>query len=265
MMAFANIGRRAGTRSGRRAGFARSLCAGGLLLAAAAASAQDPAAGERSVTLSGSAGLVSDYRFRGVSLSDRNPALQGHIAIATPSGVFGSIWGSTIENFNGAASEIDLTAGWSGRLGFFTPAAGVIAYLYPGGTRPDYVELFMSMGATLGPASLTVGLNFSPASEKLLSDRYVYGAASVGIAGTPLTANASLGFERGGLVPDQTGRNDVKVDWLLGLDATFDPVVVGFSYVGSNLPRRFSSGPMQGGRANRGAGHGVVVTLGASF
>lgn len=252
-----------GRRSRRLAAL---LTAGATLMTADMASAQDGAEAEKTFTLSGAATFVSDYRFRGVSLSNKNPAVQASISLDTKPGIFASIWGSSIDNFNGATTEIDLTAGWTGSLGIFTPTVGVIGFFYPGGTRTNYFELFASMGATFGPASFTLGLNFSPEQENVLrSDRYIYGAASVAIPGTPLTFDANLGFERGGLVPDETGQKTVKTDWLLGLSATFAPITVGISYVGTNLPRYFPVEPLRGQRANSGAGDGVVATLSASF
>jgi len=252
--------------SGVSGQLAAMLAAGGMLVAATAASGQEPTGAVKAFTLSGNATFVSDYRFRGVSLSNKKPAVQAGINLNHKSGLFGSIWGSSIDNFNGATTEIDLTGGWSGSLGDFTPTVGLIAFLYPGGTRTNYFELFASIGATLGPASLTLGLNFSPEQENVLrSDRYIYGAVSAAIPDTPLTAKASLGFERGGLVADETGQNSVKTDWLIGLDATFDPITVGVAYVGSDLPSTFPIQPLQGQRANSGAGDGIVLTLTASF
>lgn len=248
----------------RRVAAALACCT--VLLAATPTSAREPTGAVKPLTVSGNATFVSDYRFRGVSLSNKNPAVQAGINLNHQSGVFGSIWGSSIDNFNGATTEIDLTGGWSGSLGDFTPTVGMIAFLYPGGTRTNYFEIYASLGATLGPASLTMGLNFSPEQENVLrSDRYVYGAASVAIPGTPLTANGSLGFERGGLVADETGQKSTKADWLFGIHATFDPVTIAIAYVGSNLPRSYPVQPLQGRRANSGAGDGIVLTLTASF
>ena len=40
--------------------------------------------------------VVSDYRFRGVSLSQQKPAVQAHVGYDDPSGWFGGVFGSTV-------------------------------------------------------------------------------------------------------------------------------------------------------------------------
>jgi uncharacterized protein (TIGR02001 family) len=70
------------------------------------------------VDLSGSAALTSDYVFRGISQTQGDPAAQAGFRIAGESGVYGSVWGSTVE-FPGdtsASSEIDYVVGWGQAL-----------------------------------------------------------------------------------------------------------------------------------------------------
>src|SRR3990167_10424122 len=83
--------------------------------AAAPALAQDEEAGP--VTVTGSVTVVSDYRFRGVSLSGGDPAIQGGITVAHESGFYIGTWGSSIDDggsdFYGDV-ELDVFGGWSG-------------------------------------------------------------------------------------------------------------------------------------------------------
>ena len=76
----------------------RSLLAATLLagsaLTATPAFAQDEEAGP-GVTVSGNVALVTDYRFRGVSLSAGDMALQGGIDAATDGGFYVGTWAST--------------------------------------------------------------------------------------------------------------------------------------------------------------------------
>ena len=53
---------------------------------------------------SGSIALVSDYRFRGISLTDGQPALQAGVAYDHPTGLFAGLF----------ASNVDLDPGGSG-------------------------------------------------------------------------------------------------------------------------------------------------------
>ena len=90
---------------------------GGLMLAAAAtpAMAQDETAPPPAFTVNGSATVVSDYRFRGISQTNLKAALQGGLTVTHSSGVYVSAWGSSIDDYiaNGSDQELDLIAGYS--------------------------------------------------------------------------------------------------------------------------------------------------------
>ena len=93
-------------------------CAALALLSSAPAFAQDEPA--KPVTVTGTVGLVSDYRFRGVSQSDRGMAVQGGFTIAHESGAYVGTWGSNLGGwgrFGGANMELDLIAGYAASLG----------------------------------------------------------------------------------------------------------------------------------------------------
>ena len=84
-------------------------------------------------------GVVTDYRYRGISQTSKKPAIQGGVDFAHKSGLYLGAWGSNVkwvEDFNGATKgnlEIDLYGGFKGTiagdLGF---DVGAIAYQYPG-------------------------------------------------------------------------------------------------------------------------------------
>ncbi len=228
--------------------------------------------GESAVSFSGEATFVTDYRFRGISLSNRKPAVQAGIEMETQPGFYVGLWGSSIEEFNGATVEMNLYGGWRGAFGPITTDVGVLGYIYPGGDDTNIYEIYGSVSGTLGPAELTVGLNVAPNQGNLdRSSRYLYFGGTVGIPDTPVTLKANLGFERGALVADETGRTTKKTDWLIGADFVFEPLTIGVAYVGNDLPRRFIGvspgvGPvLPGERANDFAKNTVVVTLSLGF
>lgn len=117
------------------------IATGGLvvagLLAAASVQAQ--------VQASGTAALTSDYVWRGSSQSDGDPAVQASARIALASGWYASVWGSNVSfrPDNGARSEFDLVAGWSGELASdWSLDANLTRYVYPGtGRSLDWTEL----------------------------------------------------------------------------------------------------------------------------
>ncbi|MGQ5702072.1 TorF family putative porin [Sandaracinobacteroides sp. A072] len=233
-----------------------------MLLPAGMAKAQDSG-----VEISGSVDFVSDYRFRGVSFSDLDPAIQGSITVSTAPGFFVGLWGSSIADFNGSTTEIDATLGWAGSLGGLDTSIGVVGYLYPGGTDTDIVEFFGTVGTTVGPVGLELGLSWAPSQNNLDgSSRYLYGAVNAGIPNTPITLKASLGHEQGSLVFDEADGTTKKLDWMLGADIVFEPLTLGVAYVGTDYSRDRIFLP--GGdsfRANRAGRDGIVVTLSAAF
>ena len=121
-----------------------------LALASGAAMAQTaPAAPESASTLSYNIGVVTDYRYRGISQSSRNPAVQIGADYAHKSGFYIGAWHSTIQwitdNSSYApattvkgAGELDIYGGYKGEivkgLGY---DVGMLRYEYLGNTLED--------------------------------------------------------------------------------------------------------------------------------
>jgi uncharacterized protein (TIGR02001 family) len=84
--------------------------------------------------------LVSDYRSRGISESWREPALQGEVEYAHPSGWYAGLGGSQVsDNINpGARVELEYFAGYehefTNGMGINT---GIVRYTYPGSEGHD--------------------------------------------------------------------------------------------------------------------------------
>ncbi|HEX4235573.1 MAG TPA: TorF family putative porin [Caldimonas sp.] len=85
-------------------------------------------------SISGNAGLFSDYRFRGVSQTNRKPAFQGGFDIAHASGFYVGNWNSNVDSafYNGANIEMDFYGGFKYPVGPVTLDGGVYYYYYPG-------------------------------------------------------------------------------------------------------------------------------------
>ena len=206
--------------------------AGLLLLTAGAARAQeaDPPA---DLTLTTMIGGVSDYRFRGLSLSGKEPALQGSLETAHVSGFYAGAWASTLGDAGGADVEVDLYGGWTGAVGAATLDLGVLAYVYPDGSDLDYIEFHGSAGWTLGPASATLGVNYAPDQKNVGGDDnlYLYSDLAAGIPSTPVSLKAHLGYEDGGF----GGPDGDKIDWSLGAEYALGALVLGAAYVDTDI------------------------------
>ncbi len=108
-------------------------------------------AGEVRAQLSASASAVTDYRFRGISQSDRRPALQGSVAFDHPAGFFAGLFASTVDYgaaFN-ARIEAFVQAGYARRVDAdlsWELGAGHYSYYGPGGTSfRNYAEGFVGV------------------------------------------------------------------------------------------------------------------------
>ncbi len=104
-------------------------------------------------------GATSDYVFRGISLTNEDPAAQGSIDMS-----YGILyWGAWASNVDGAGFEpweLDLYMGITPSLGQINFDFGVVGYLYPAAENSgDYVEFKAGMNTEL-VKNLTGGVTF---------------------------------------------------------------------------------------------------------
>ena len=221
----------------------------GSISAAAPAFAQEEAAEEAEgpITVSGGIAAVSDYRFRGVSLSDKDFALQPYLTVSHESGFYVGAWGSNIADNAGDDLEIDLYAGFAGGDAV-TYDLGVTYYMYPGVSSFNYAEIIGKVGTTVGPATVGAMLAYAPSQDGTGNTDNVYLGtnASIALPDSPITVTGSVGYEDGAFGND-------KIDWSLGLTAAVSGFTIGASYVDTN---RFVGGL---GKA------GAVFSLSYSF
>jgi uncharacterized protein (TIGR02001 family) len=230
-----------------------------MLAIATPAMAQDASKADDSgsgITLSGGVALVSDYRFRGVSLSNKQVAVQPTLTVTHSSGLYAGVWGSNVTPNSGDDVEVDLYAGYGGGTGPITYDVSATYYVYPGASGFNYAEVTGKLGTTVGPAKLGAQISYVPeqgANTGNLDNTYIGANAALGIPTTPFTLTASVGYEDGAFAP--TG----KVDWSLGATMNVAGFTLGASYVDTN--RNIPGTPIT---RNLG-GAGAVFSVGYSF
>jgi uncharacterized protein (TIGR02001 family) len=112
----------------------------------AQAQSATPAPAASPHTLSYNVGLVTDYRYRGVSQSFRSPALQGGADYSHASGFYLGAWASTIK-LAGNGVEVDLYGGYKFEVAKdVTLDVGLLQYWYPGDSVFNTLEVYA--GAT---------------------------------------------------------------------------------------------------------------------
>jgi uncharacterized protein (TIGR02001 family) len=107
-------------------------------------------------TLTGNFGIFSQYIFRGLTQTDKEPAIQGGFDYAHSGGFYAGTWGSNISWLrdygaysSGASLELDIYGGYKGTIGKtdFGYDVGLLYYWYPGTrapgvTKADTLELY---------------------------------------------------------------------------------------------------------------------------
>jgi uncharacterized protein (TIGR02001 family) len=220
--------------------------------------------------INGGATLVSDYRFRGISQTDRRFAVQGTFTLSHSSGFYATVWGSSIDNYIAAESdqEIDLIGGWHHTWNGTTIDVGILYYYYPGaealiaGYDSDFVEPYVSIAHAFGPVTAKATANYAPSQSALSigngneDNLYLAGDLSAAIPHTALTLSAHLGHSFG---PSYLTIGKGYTDWNVGAAYAVGPLTLGVQYVDTD--GAFIT-PITGRNAS---GAGVVGSIGVAF
>lgn len=221
--------------------------------------------------VSGSVALTSDYVFRGVSQTNREPALQGGMEYAADSGFYLGAWGSNVSwlsDLSTAAApvsnslELDGYLGYRGTLGKTVGIdAGALYCRYPGDyppgfNSPDTGEVYVGVSAGL----------FSAKYSYALTDLFGY-ADSDGSGYLDLGANWQ--FRPGWTVNAHAGRQWIRnnaafeySDWKLGVTRTFgNGVAIAAAYAGSDADDALYTNAFD----RRVADGSVTITLSKGF
>lgn len=218
-----------------------------------------PGTGTAQVT--GNVTLLSDYRFRGESLTEGQPALQAGVNYDHPGGLFlgglvsnvridPDVSGLSAHIYAGYARPLDERASWD---------VGIVTYAFPrpvSGPNYDYTEAFL-------------GASFDTLSTRLYyANSYFGGGTAVYLevnATRPIVERVSLVGHVGYLDLSQpreglgSSRSRGIVDILAGVNVEVSGLTLGLSVVGSSA--RQQSCPSGSGRCNTTA----VLSLSHAF
>lgn len=195
--------------------------------------------------------LLTDYRFRGITQTDNEPAIQGGFDWAHDSGFYLGTWASNLQ-FSDAHIEMDFYGGYANSIDNFSYDLGVIYYWYPGASRNqdfDFIELALGLGYDFGAFSTSLSFNYSPDNFGSSGDAlYTEGGVSVPLP-YDFELGASLGYQ---MIDDEAafGTPDY-LTWTVGLSRSFLGFDFGLSYVDTD-------------EASCGSGCGATVIFSAS-
>lgn len=204
------------------------------------------AEGDSPHEFSANVALTTDYRFRGISQTSEDPALQGGFDYSyTPVGFYAGVWASNLDfgvpDPDQATLEMDFYGGFAGALpnGIGWDIGGLY-YYYPGSnTGPgaadyDYFEAYGSLSYDFGSFNVDGGVNYSPDYFFESGDAtYVYGDVGVPLPIAELNLAGHVGHQ---WIDDnaQFGTPDYT-DWIIGLSRDIGPFTFDVSYVDTDL------------------------------
>lgn len=247
---------------------------------AVAADAAAPAAAPASPIV-GNFAIVSDYRFRGISQTYKQPAVQGGLDYTHSSGAYAGTWMSNVSGNsynNGASLEWDLYGGYRqtivDKLGF---DVGGLYYYYPGAFYTadgktkynnfetyaaltyDWASLKYSYAVTnfFGTKTATAGA-FGSGDSK--GSGYLDLSANIPLM-DKLTFNAHVGH--------QSVKHYNKMaytDWKAGLTYDLTGWQVGAAIVGTNARDEvYTTCDTTGGHCKKTGTNTLVLSVGKSF
>ena len=242
-----------------------ALCAA---FAGTAARAQEAAKPENEASFN--AAVVSDYRYRGISQTRLQPAVQGGADyVNNPTGLYVGAWASSIKWTRDAGGDGDVELDiYAGKRGQFSDAVtydvGVLTYVYPsnglkhvaGFVNADTTELYGQLG--FGPAYV----KYSHAVTNLFGfvDSKNSGYLDVG---------ANLEAGAGFVVNLHAGHQKVKnnqaadyTDWKIGATRDFGVVTGALAVVGTNGSKTAYASPANGKFTGKTA---LLLTISKTF
>ncbi|MFN3586584.1 MAG: TorF family putative porin [Moraxellaceae bacterium] len=202
-----------------------AVLAAGMMMSAAAQAEDGP------FTVSGDVTMVSDYLYRGFTQTSSSPALQGTISISHESGLYLTVWGSSIEFASGL--ELDPSIGYAGKAGDVEYDVGVLYYGYPGSTadevangsgKYDFVEFYGSVSFS----GATLGLAYSPDFFGEAGDS-LYLNASYGTEVSGFGLSAAVGFSTGDAYADDI------IDYKVAVSKEVLGLGLELAYVGTDV------------------------------
>ncbi|OTG81161.1 TorF family putative porin [Acinetobacter sp. ANC 4648] len=225
------------------------------------------------LSFSGSAALTTDYRFRGMTQTQSDPAVQGSFTLAHKSGVYFSAFASNV-NFGTPDPHLELDPS----IGFTTPLnlsanvkpildIGVIEYNYPSAADDfNWTEAYAKLTfADVGikGSSLLTNVNYTNDWAAVGGNSWNFTFAySAPIADTGFGGVASVGYT----TMDKEALPDAKdhyVDWKVGVNygvKSIPGLTAELAAIGTNVDTDGLSDATQ-----RGLETGAVFTLSKTF
>ena len=208
------------------------------------------AEGDSPHEFSANVAITTDYRFRGISQTNEDPAIQGGMDYSyTPAGFYAGVWASNLDfaeptgkgGVNDTATmELDFYGGFSGEINSIGWDIGGLYYYYPGSDPGafandyDYFEVYGKLSHDFGMFSVTGGLNYSPDYFAESGDGvYLYGDVGVPLPVGGLNLAGHVGHQW--IDKNSTFGTPDYTDWKIGVSKDISKFTFDVSYVDTDM------------------------------
>ena len=226
---------------------------------AAPAAAQEDEGLPQGWSVSANVAFTTDYRWRGVSFSDGDFAVQGGFDLGHENGFYAGVWSSSIETYggildtqliatvdendvpttltvptflSGGETELDVYGGFAGGTDALGWDVGVIWYFYPGSfVDTDYGEVYGSLSTAAGTGTLTGGVGYIWDQDNTFGgdNAYVYVDYGTPLGESGVTLDAHLGYTEGAFALEEE-----QLDWSIGLSYDLAGLTFSAAYVATD-------------------------------
>jgi uncharacterized protein (TIGR02001 family) len=218
--------------------------------------------------------LVSDYTFRGVSQTFRQPAIQGGIDYGHSSGIYLGVWSSNVSNVSylGGSQEIDFYGGYKGKVNDdLNYDIGLLEYYYPNAVTapaPAASNKYNTLEAYGAVNYKFVGAKYSYSLTDFFGANTLTGAtgSTKGSGYLDLYANYEVAPKL--TLVAHAGHQSVSnggsiflgySDYKLGVTKDINGYVLGVAYIKTNLPTAATTYTNANSGTTKNIGDGAVV------
>jgi uncharacterized protein (TIGR02001 family) len=243
----------------------------------ALANAQAAAAPASPHTVTGNIALVSDYRFRGISQTFAQPAIQGGIDYSHSSGFYLGTWESNVSglSYTDGSLEMDFYGGYKFAAGPLGMDVGLLQYYYPNakiagsGTKYDTLEAYVAASWKWLTAKYSFtttdyfGVNSTTSAACTGSDTKGSGYLDIS-ASYEIAPKLTVAGHYGNQSIKDCGALEYS-DYKIGLTYDMNGWMLGAAYIDTDADPAFYTLTSVGGKAKDIGKGTVVLSVGKSF